>query len=248
MIGSLRRTDGLGAPALQFMCCEITHAVHRESQTRGICRDRNKCLIDRVYSWKNTAPLKARHYSAMVYKAFTSHATSTAERPASASGYLVGRRRPEASTSLTLHGLAVRGASSPRSSRKTPRGGRTDGGTRKRGFPTEEGGASRVEGRHLKLNHPRGFSPMGAAPTSPGATCHRLSRCGYWLLDAVPGSGKLGDDPRTAAAFGSTATVALSGTVDLWNAKSSVAGWGRNFSIPALLYPGDEARHFRRDR
>ena len=56
----------------------------------------------------------------------------------------------------------------------------------------------------------------------------------YLLLDALQDPGNVGTIIRTAAAFGVTATVALPGTVDLWNAKVVRSSMGALFVHPVL--------------
>jgi len=54
------------------------------------------------------------------------------------------------------------------------------------------------------------------------------------VLDALQDPGNVGTVIRTAAALGVTATVALPGTVDLWNAKVVRSTMGALFVHPAL--------------
>ena len=54
------------------------------------------------------------------------------------------------------------------------------------------------------------------------------------VLDAVQDPGNVGTIVRTAAALGADATVALPGTVDLWNAKVVRGAMGAHFVHPAF--------------
>ncbi len=54
------------------------------------------------------------------------------------------------------------------------------------------------------------------------------------VLDAVQDPGNVGTIVRTAAALGASATLALPGTVDLWNAKVVRSAMGALFSHPVV--------------
>ena len=64
------------------------------------------------------------------------------------------------------------------------------------------------------------------------------------VLDAVQDPGNVGTLIRTAAALGAAATVALPGTVDLWNAKVVRSAMGAHFLHPAFHCTWDELRQF----
>jgi TrmH family RNA methyltransferase len=64
------------------------------------------------------------------------------------------------------------------------------------------------------------------------------------VVDAVQDPGNVGTLIRTAAALGATATVALPGTVDLWNAKVVRSAMGAHFLHPAFHCTWDELRLF----
>ena len=64
------------------------------------------------------------------------------------------------------------------------------------------------------------------------------------VLDAVQDPGNVGTLIRTAAGLGATATVALPGTVDLWNAKVVRSAMGAHFLHPAFHCTWDELRLF----
>jgi TrmH family RNA methyltransferase len=64
------------------------------------------------------------------------------------------------------------------------------------------------------------------------------------VLDAVQDPGNVGTLLRTAAGLGVTATVALPGTVDLWNAKVVRSAMGAHFVHPAFHSTWDGLRQF----
>ncbi len=64
------------------------------------------------------------------------------------------------------------------------------------------------------------------------------------VLDGVQDPGNVGAILRSAAAFGVDATLALPGTVDLWNAKVVRSAMGAHFQHPALVCTWEELDSF----
>ena len=92
-------------------------------------------------------------------------------------------------------------------------------------------------------------SPQGilVIATTPARSLHDLDpldRTRILVLDGVQDPGNVGTMIRTAAALGASATVALPGTVDLWNAKVVRSAMGAHFLHPALHSTWDELRLF----
>lgn len=66
------------------------------------------------------------------------------------------------------------------------------------------------------------------------------------VLDGIQDPGNVGTIVRTAAALGAVATVALPGTVDLWNAKVVRSAMGALFTHQALAASWDDLNAFLR--
>lgn len=94
---------------------------------------------------------------------------------------------------------------------------------------------------------PQGILAVAAVPTFSLAS---LPSSGVRLLvlDAVQDPGNVGTILRTAAALGVTATVALPGTVDLWNAKVVRSAMGSHFVHPAWSSTVDTLAPFLAER
>ena len=81
---------------------------------------------------------------------------------------------------------------------------------------------------------PQGVIAIGHMPERSLDTLEIGSVCRLLLLDGVQDPGNVGTIVRTAAALGATATIALPGTVDLWNPKVIRSSMGAQFVHPAL--------------
>ena len=81
---------------------------------------------------------------------------------------------------------------------------------------------------------PQGVAVIAEIPPRSFSTIDRAGPGVMLVLDAVQDPGNVGTILRTAAALGANATVALPGTVDLWNAKVVRSGMGAHFHHPAF--------------
>ena len=143
--------------------------------------------------------------------------------------------------------VAVRGALVTAEFGQTPRGAELLEALRQRGVPTEEVGPREFE-TASETESPQGVLAIGAVPGLALSDLPWAESLRLLVLDAVQDPGNVGTILRTAAAFGVTATFALPGTVDLWNAKVVRSGMGAHFLHPCLTGTWDELDTFRRDR
>ncbi len=91
---------------------------------------------------------------------------------------------------------------------------------------------------------PQGVLAVARIPERSLGSLHAMPAFRLLVLDAVQDPGNVGTIVRTAAALGATATVALPGTVDLWNAKVVRSAMGAHFHHLALHVTGDHLRAF----
>lgn len=81
---------------------------------------------------------------------------------------------------------------------------------------------------------PQGVIAIASAPAHSLDEFDGTAPVRLLLLDAVQDPGNVGTIIRTAAALGATATVALPGTVDVWNSKVVRSAMGAHFHHPAF--------------
>jgi TrmH family RNA methyltransferase len=81
---------------------------------------------------------------------------------------------------------------------------------------------------------PQGVLAIGEVPVRSLDTLEIPNVCRILVLDAVQDPGNVGTILRAAAALGATATIALPGTVDLWNPKVIRSSMGAQFSHQAF--------------
>jgi RNA methyltransferase, TrmH family len=94
---------------------------------------------------------------------------------------------------------------------------------------------------------PQGVLAVAAAPVFELATLVG-SELRLLVLDGVQDPGNVGTILRTAAAFGVSATIALPGTVDLWNAKVVRSAMGSHFVLPTMSSTADALAPFLAER
>ena len=91
---------------------------------------------------------------------------------------------------------------------------------------------------------PQGVLAIAEIPSRTLESLSSVTPLTLLVLDAVQDPGNVGTILRTAAALGASATVALPGTVDLWNAKVVRSGMGAHFHHPCFHSTGDELATF----
>ena len=91
---------------------------------------------------------------------------------------------------------------------------------------------------------PQGVLAIAAIPVRTLADLEIRDGARVLVLDGIQDPGNVGTIVRTAAALGAIATLALPGTVDLWNAKVVRSSMGALFHHPAISCTAEDCRTF----
>jgi TrmH family RNA methyltransferase len=95
-----------------------------------------------------------------------------------------------------------------------------------------------------RTESPQGVLAIGEIPRLVLAGLQLDERVRLVILDAVQDPGNVGTILRTAAGLGVSATIALPGTVDLWNAKVVRSAMGAQFHHPSFRSTWEELDPF----
>lgn len=87
---------------------------------------------------------------------------------------------------------------------------------------------------------PQGVIAIARVPQQNADSALKGESVRVVVLDGVQDPGNAGTILRTAAALGATATLALPGTVDLWNAKVVRSSMGAQFAHPSFAVSIEE--------
>ena len=129
--------------------------------------------------------------------------------------------------------LPVRGALVAPQLMDAPRGAALSAMLRERGVAVEDVEAAEF-GSAAETESPQGVIAIAEVPSRSFGDLGADWKGIVLVLDAVQDPGNVGTILRTAAALGAVATVALPGTVDLWNAKVVRSGMGAHFTHTAF--------------
>jgi TrmH family RNA methyltransferase len=132
---------------------------------------------------------------------------------------------------LLLSPLEVVGVLATAALAADERGARLLATAARRGIPVHELSEKELESA-ADTDSPQGVLAIAEVPVRTLGAPPDIAR--LLVLDALQDPGNVGTVIRTAAALGVTATVALPGTVDLWNAKVVRSTMGALFVHPAM--------------
>lgn len=144
---------------------------------------------------------------------------------------------------LLRSGLTVTGVLAAPQLKDAPRGGELLRQLQQSGVEVAE--VSEKDFRSAaETESPQGVLAIADVPPRTLDTLHLPPRCRLMVLDGVQDPGNAGTILRTAAALGASATIALPGTVDLWNPKVIRSSMGAQFHHAALHAGLEETLNF----
>jgi TrmH family RNA methyltransferase len=146
---------------------------------------------------------------------------------------------------LSQSQLTIRGALVAPQLGEAPRGEQLIASLRSRQVVIEEVSALEFASA-AETESPQGVMAIGEIPTLGFQTLADDWKGTLLILDAVQDPGNVGTIVRTAAALGVTATAAMPGTVDLWNAKVVRSGMGAHFKHPLFSATWSELDSFQK--
>ncbi len=140
--------------------------------------------------------------------------------------------------------LVIRGVLVAPQLRDAPRGAALEQSLRERNVEVAEIGPLEFASA-AETDSPQGVLAVAEVPARTLDHVPTRDSLRLLVLDALQDPGNVGTILRTAAALGATATVALPGTVDLWNAKVVRSAMGAHFHHLAIVGTWDELDAFR---
>jgi RNA methyltransferase, TrmH family len=148
---------------------------------------------------------------------------------------------------LVRSSLEIEGILTAPQVEEAPRGAALVAAARDRGLTIEAVAANEFASA-AETESPQGILALARIPTSTLDEIPIAESLLLLILDAVQDPGNVGTHVRTAAALGAAGTVALPGTVDLWNAKVVRSAMGAHFHHTAIHATWDELSAFRSRR
>lgn len=140
---------------------------------------------------------------------------------------------------LLKSGLDVEGALVSPLLPESPRGGSLASRLKERGVEVLEV-SEKDFATAADTDSPQGILALARMPRQNLGDVMGRENIRLLVLDGIQDPGNAGTILRTAAALGVTATLALPGTVDLWNAKVVRSSMGAQFAHPPFSVTGEE--------